>query len=161
MKHLAEFYPQTAQAQYCYGVLLLRYGQANAQPENLRLAQPLLERAIELKPDFADAHLELGNLHVAQRENEKAVAEFSEVVRINPRSEMAHYRLGQTYRNLNQLDRAEKELAQYTELTRNRRELMARSRAAIKQFVLAQSGTSPDGSRVQPKANVQPQTLRK
>jgi len=161
VKHLAEFYPQTAQAQYCYGVLLLRYGQANAQPENLRLAQPLLERAIELKPDFADAHLELGNLHVAQRENEKAVAEFSEVVRINPRSEMAHYRLGQTYRNLNQLDRAEKELAQYTELTRNRRELMARSRAAIKQFVLAQSGTSPDGSRVQPKANVQPQTLRK
>ncbi len=161
VKRLAGLYPQSAQPQYCYGVLLLRYGQTNAEPENLRLAQPLLERAIELKPDFADAHLELGNLHVAQGENEKAVAEFSEVVRINPRSEMAHYRLGQTYRNLNQLERAEKELAQYTELTRNRRELMARSRAAIKQFILVQSGTSPDVGRAQPNATVKPQTLEK
>ncbi len=161
LKHLSELYPRTAQAQYCYGVLLLRYGQANAHPEDLRLAQPLLERAIALKPDFADAHLELGNLHVAQRENEKAAVEFNEAVHFNPRSEMAHYRLGQTYRNLNQLDRAEKELAQYAELTRSRRELMARSRAAIKQFILAQSETSPDGSRVQSKAKVRPQALQK
>ena len=161
VKRLADLHPRTAQPQYCYGVLLLRYGQTSAEPENLRLAQPLLERAIRLNPDFADAHLDLGNLYVAQRANEKAVAEFEEAVRLNPRSAMAHYRLGQTYRNLNQLERAQKELAEYTELTRNRRELMAHSRAAIKQFILAQSGTSPDGSRTLPKSTGQHQTLEK
>ena len=44
----------------------------------LYLAQSLLERALRLKPNFSDAHLELGNLHVARNENEKAVAEFLE-----------------------------------------------------------------------------------
>lgn len=161
VKRLADLHPQTAQPQYCYGVLLLRYGQTSAEPENLRLAQPLLERAIRLNPDFADAHLELGNLFVAQRANEKAVAEFEEAARRNPRSEMAHYRLGQTYRNLNQLERAQKELAVYTELTRSRRELMAHSRAAIKQFILAQSGTSPEGTRTLPKAIERHQALEK
>jgi len=159
LKHLSERYPQSAPIQHCYGVLLLRQGQANAQPENLQLAQEFLRRAIELKPDFADAHLELGNLLAARKEDGKAVAEYREAVRLNPRSEMAHYRLGQTYRNLGQLDLAEKELAQYTELTRNRHELMARSRAAIKQFVLAQSATTPDHGHVQPKATEQSQSL--
>jgi tetratricopeptide (TPR) repeat protein len=158
VKRLAELYPQTAQAQYCYGVLLLRYGQTNAEPESLRLAQALLERAIRLNPGLADAHLELGNLFAAQKEYDKAADEFGEAVRLNPGSEMAHYRLGQTYRNLNLLERAQKELAAYTELTRNRRELMAHSRAAIKQFVLAQARTSPLGSRTPPTATVQHQT---
>ena len=159
LKHLSELYPQIAQAQYCYGALLLRHGEGNARPESLQLAQPLLERAVELKPDFADAHLELGNLHVARREYTKALEEFTQAVRVNPRSEMAHYRLGQTYRNLHQLDAAQKELAIYTDLTRSRRELMARSRAAIKQFVLAQSETTPDRGRLQPKPKVQSHSL--
>jgi hypothetical protein len=52
---------------------------------------------------------------------------------------MAFYRLGQTYRNLNQLELAQQQLSRYEELVRSRREQMARSRSAIKQFVLAQS----------------------
>ncbi|MFB3921936.1 MAG: tetratricopeptide repeat protein [Terriglobia bacterium] len=157
VKSLAEHYQQNPHAQYCYGVLLLRRGQVNAEKENLRLAQPLLERAIQLNPEFADAHLELGNLYATLKEHAKAAVEFTEAARLSPRSEMAHYRLGQTYRNLNQLERAQKELAEYTELTRDRRELMARSRAAIKQFVLAQSGSPTEGSRTRPKFPHDPQ----
>src|SRR5437879_5992211 len=33
----------------------------------------------------------------------KAVGDFREAIRLDPDSEMAHYRLGQTYRDLNQL----------------------------------------------------------
>lgn len=144
LRRLAELYPQSAEAQYCYGVLLLRNGQANDRRENIEEARPLLERAIALKPGLADAHLELGNLFVALKQNEKAVTEFKEGVRLNPRSEMGHYRLGQIYRNLHQLELAQKELALYTQLTHTRRELMARNRAAISQFILTQTARTPE-----------------
>lgn len=142
LKRLVEVHPESAEALYSYGVTLARCGLAAAKSDDLVLAQTYLERAVRRKPDFADAHLELGNLHVARNENEKAVAEFLETLRLNPRSEMAHYRLGQTYRNLNRLESAQAELARYAELSRNRRELMARSRSAIKQFILAETSTS-------------------
>jgi hypothetical protein len=69
---------------------------------------------------------------------------------------MAHYRLGQTYRNLNELEQAEKELARYAEVVRDRREQMARSRSAIKQFILANSGTPPGAIRDEVKKEASP-----
>ncbi|MBZ5543275.1 MAG: tetratricopeptide repeat protein [Acidobacteriia bacterium] len=142
LKRLAETHPSSPEALYCYGVTLLRHGLASANLADVDLARSLLERALKLKADFADAHLELGNVFMARKEYENAAREFRATIALNPRSEMAHYRLGQTYRNLHQLDLARKELAEYTELTRNRRELVARSREAIKRFILAQSGDS-------------------
>ncbi len=97
---------------------------------------------MRLKPGFTDAHLELGNLYAAQKENEKAVVEFLEAIRLDPHSEMAHYRLGQIYRDSNRLELAQRELAVYAELSRNRLEKMARSRSAIKQFILTESSSS-------------------
>jgi tetratricopeptide (TPR) repeat protein len=105
----------------------------------LDTAQTLLLRAIHLKPGLAEAHLALGNLYVARKDNQRAVDAFLETIRLDPHSEMAFYRLGQTYRNLNQLQLAQQQLSRYEELVRDRREQMARSRSAIKQFVLAQS----------------------
>ena len=150
LRQLSASNPQSAEAHYCYGVLLLRHGLAAARAEEIEQAQPLLARAIAIKPDFADAHLELGNLYAALKQHEKAAAEFREAVRLNPRSEMGHYRLGQTYRNLQQLEQARQELEIYTNLTRTRHELMARNRAAIKQFILAQSAASPRPPREKP-----------
>src|SRR3989475_2442584 len=140
LRGIAELHATSAEALYFYGVTLFRHGLALGNPGDFDLAQSLLERALRLKPNFSDAHLELGNLYVARNEKEKAVAEFLEAIRLYPRSEMAHYRLGQTYRNLEKLDLAQRELGRYAELAHNRRERMARSRSAIKQFILAESG---------------------
>jgi tetratricopeptide (TPR) repeat protein len=152
LKRLAELHPTNAEVLYCYGATLFRQALASGQPQNFDTAKSHLERAVRLKPGFADAHLELGNLYVARKENEKAVVEFREAVRWNPRSDVAHYRLGQTCRNTNQLELAQEELARYAELTRNRRELMAPSRSAIRQFILAQSGSSSTPSQDKTKA---------
>jgi tetratricopeptide (TPR) repeat protein len=139
LQRLSDLYPQIAEAQFCYGLALLSQALASNHPERLDTAQTVLERAIHLKPRLAEAHLALGNLYVARKENQKAAEAFLETIRLDPHSEMAFYRLGQTYRNLNQLEQAQKQLSRYAELVRNRREQMARSRSAIKQFVLAQS----------------------
>jgi len=140
LSRLAERYPQSAEALYCYGAALFQREVALGRQASFDQAQALLESALRLKPGLYEAHLELGNLYVARNENEKAVSQFLEAIRLNPESEMAHYRLGQTYRNLNRLELAQQELARYTQLSRDRREIMARSRSAIKQFVLAESG---------------------
>lgn len=142
LRRLAELHPGSAQALYCYGATLFRHSLASGRKENLDLAQSFLERAIRLKPRFANAYLELATLHAERKEYEKAVAAFLEAIRLGPNSEMAHYRLGHTYRDLNQLELAKRELAIYTELSRSRREKMARSRSTIKQFVLAQPASS-------------------
>ena len=113
-------------------------------------AQGLLEKCTRLKKDFAGPHLELGSLHFSRKEQSQAVMEFLEAVRLEPDSEMAHYRLGQAYRDLGQLDDARRELTRYAELTRTRRERLAQSRSAIRQFVLAQgrSQSKPLGQAV-------------
>ena len=115
-------------------------------------AQRLLERSIQLKQGFADAHLELGSLHLSRREQAQAVAEFRAAVRLEPNSGMAHYRLGQTYRDLGKLEDARRELTRYEELTRTRRERLAQSRSAIRQFVLAEGRPSskPPDQQVRP-----------
>ena len=139
LQRFSELHPQSAEAQFCYGLALLNQALASNHPERLDTAQTLLLRAIHLKPGLAEAHLALGNLYVARKDNQRAVDAFLETIRLDPHSEMAFYRLGQTYRNLNQLELAQQQLSRYEELVRSRREQMARSRSAIKQFVLAQS----------------------
>lgn len=145
LRHLAEAHPQTAEALYCYGSYLFRHELASGETR-FEAAQSLLERAVQLKPGLAEVRLELGDLYVARGTNEKAVSQYLQAIQLTPNSEMAHYRLGQTYRNLNKLELAQQELARYTELTRHRREEMARSRSAIQQFILAQS-PRPAGSQ--------------
>jgi tetratricopeptide (TPR) repeat protein len=142
LRRLAELHPESAFAALCYGDLLLRKELASGKPTDFDLAQSLFDRAIRLKPDFVEAHLELGNLYATRKQDEKALVEFQAAVRLDPQSDMAHYRLGQTYRNLNQLGLAQQELGRYSGLAQSRREQMGRSRSAIRQFVLGQSGSS-------------------
>jgi len=141
LRRLAQSHSRSAEALYCYGASLFQYQLAHGQ-HDFELPQSLLERAFRLQPSLPEAHLQLGNLWLARSEKEKAAGEFREAIQLDPDSELAHYRLGQVYRDLNKLDLAQQELARYTELARHRREEMTRSRCAIKQFILAQSKVS-------------------
>src|SRR5439155_251110 len=116
---------------------------ASDRGDGLDLAQSLLEKAVHLNPKLAIAHLELGTLYAHRKESQKAVASFLTAIRLDPNSEMAHYRLGQTYRDLNQLALAEWELNLYQRLSRNHQNQMAQTRSAIRQFVLAKPASQP------------------
>ncbi len=140
LERLAGRHPGSAEALYYYGASLFRLQLASGDRTSLDLAQSLLERSLSLKPDFPEASLELGSSYAAQGKAEKAVPQFLEAIRLSPNSEMAHYRLGQTYRDLNKLDLAQAELARYQDLVRRRHEERARSRSAIKQFILTEAG---------------------
>jgi len=143
LKRIAEQFPGNAQALFCYGAAVFRHSVVSERGEGFELAQALLEKALQLDPKLPAAHLELATLYAQRNLNKHAVASFLEAIRLDPDSETAHYRLAQTYRNLNQLERAERELDLYGKLSRNHREQLAQTRSAIRQFVLAHSASEP------------------
>jgi tetratricopeptide (TPR) repeat protein len=137
LQRLADLYPENSQVAFCYGAALLHQAMTSNRAEFLDRSLSFLETAVGLNPRLAPAHLELGNLYVQRKQNNNAVASFREAIRLDPNSEMAHYKLAQIYRDLNQLALAEQELRLYQKLAQNHRDQVARTRSTIRQFVLA------------------------
>jgi tetratricopeptide (TPR) repeat protein len=137
LNHLATAHPQSADLAFCYGAALFRSEFAKGPTGTLDRPQTFLEKSLKLRPDFAAARIELAGLYAAQKQDQKAVDEYLEAVRDDPKSEIPHYRLGQIYRQMNKLDLATQELARYQELSRLHQEEIKRNRSAIQQFVLS------------------------
>ena len=142
LEKLAAAHPQSADLAFCYGAALFRSEVAKGKEAALNRPEELLEKATRLQPEFPAAHLELGALYAARKLNQKAVAEYLEVIRQNPQSEVPHYRLGQLYREMNKLDDASAELTKYQELARVRQEKLKQNRSSIQQFIISRPDKS-------------------
>jgi tetratricopeptide (TPR) repeat protein len=142
LDRLAAARPQNAELAFAYGAALFRYQVSTGQQGAFDRPQTFLEKSVRLQPNFPEAHLELGGLYAARKQDEKAVVEYLEAIRQNPKSDTAHYRLGQVYRNMNKMELAAQELNRYQELSRLHQEELKESRSAVKQFVLSQ-GAKP------------------
>ena len=139
LDHLAKVHPLNAELAFCLGAALLHSEIAKGLQASVDRAQTLLEKSVRLRPDFPAAHLELGALYAARKMNQKAVDQYLEVVRLDPKSEVPHYRLGQLYRGMNELDLASSELSQYQELAQLHQEELKRRRSTIQQFIVPQT----------------------
>ncbi len=144
LSRLVTAHPQSAELAFCYGAGLFRSEFARGPAGALDRPQALLEKSVRWRPNFPEAHLELGNLYAALKQSQKAVDEYLEAIRQDPQSDSAHYRLGQVYREMNKLELASQELTRYQELSNLHQEELKRSRSAIKQFVLSQPARSSD-----------------
>ncbi len=140
LDHLATAHPLNAELAFAYGAALFRVEVSKGQEGAFDRSQAFLEKSVRLQPDFPEAHLELGGLYAARKQDEKAVVEYLETIRQYPKSDVAHYRLGQVYRDMNKMDLATQELGRYQELSRQHQEELKESRSAVKQFVLSQGG---------------------
>ena len=143
LDRLAAAHPQNAELTFCLGAARFRSEFAKGQKAALDRSQTLLEKSVRLRPDFPAAHLELGALYAAKKMNQKAVDEYLEVTRLDPKSAVPHYRLGQLYREMNKLDLATTELTRYQELARLHQEELKRNRSTIQQFIIPQTA-KPD-----------------
>ncbi len=130
--------PESPELAFCYGAALFRSELAKGTNGALERPRFVLEKSVRLRANFPEAHLELGSLYAAQNHDQKAISEYLEAIRQDPKSDIAHYRLGQVYREMNRFDLAKEELARYQELSQLHQEELKRSRSAIKQFVLSQ-----------------------
>lgn len=134
---LAQTHPQSADFAFCYGAALFRSEFAKGPKGALDRPQVFLEKAVKLRSDFPAARIELAGLYAAQKQDQKAVDQYIEAIREDPKSDIPHYRLGQLYRQMNKMDLAGAELARYQELSRLHQEEIKRNRSAIQQFVLS------------------------
>jgi tetratricopeptide (TPR) repeat protein len=57
--------------------------------ENIRKAAPAIGHTLQLKPDFAPAHLLAGNILLRINQQERALAEYQEYLRLEPKGEFA------------------------------------------------------------------------
>ena len=142
LNRMAAAHPQNAELAFAYGAALFRLEVSKGQEGAFDRPQSFLEKAVQLQPDFPEAHLELGALYAARKQDDKAVVEYLEAIRQDPNSDVAHYRLGQVYRDMNKMELATQELDRYQELSRQHQEKLKENRSAVKQFVLSQ-GAKP------------------
>mgnify|MGYP000869489506 CR=1 FL=1 len=64
------------------------------------------QKAIQIKPDFAQARNNLGNVYYNQSKLEEAVVEYQRAIAINPNHAKAHYNLGVVYHQQGELEQA-------------------------------------------------------
>ena len=100
--------PEDAWAYYYYGIILYLRAQLDPQPD-FQQAKSTLNRALVLKPAFAEAYLQLGI--VLQREGrlEESIPVFNHAIQSDPKSAAAHYRLAVVCKRLGQADKARAE----------------------------------------------------
>jgi tetratricopeptide (TPR) repeat protein len=70
------------------------------------IAAGMLAEAIGVKPDYADAHFNLGNVLKTRGQLAEAVTRYMKAIECNPRHHDAHYNLGNALKSLGKLDDA-------------------------------------------------------
>jgi superkiller protein 3 len=72
---------------------------------------------VRIKPNFAEAHINLGKGYFGQGDVDGAIAEFRRAILLTPRSPEAHYNLGIAYGSKGLYDKAFQEIRKSKELS--------------------------------------------
>jgi Tfp pilus assembly protein PilF len=73
-------------------------------------------KAVELKPDLAQAYMGRAMVHFDLKDDDKAVADFTEAIRLNPKDAFAHYKRATAYERKGEKVKAEADFAKAKEL---------------------------------------------
>ncbi len=127
--------PQNPEANYYYAVALWKLRKPGQDRARVSQVASLLNHAIQLDPKFAAADLQLGVVHAEQGNDSAAISDYLRAIQADPQIEEAHYRLGQAYRQVGQMDKAKDELRIYEQLATESAQRVDRERHEIRQFV--------------------------
>ncbi len=78
----------------------------------LKQALDEFDKAIRLKPTYAEAYSARGTIRNALVQNERAIQDFDEAIRLNPRYAMAYYNRANVYMDTGQMDKALKDYSE-------------------------------------------------
>ena len=93
-----------AAAEYEVGQILIAQGKRDAGVSRL-------ERALALRPDFGEALVAVGRARLEAKRYPEAISLLERAVKLQPRSEPAHYSLMMAYRNSGDIEAAKREKA--------------------------------------------------
>lgn len=135
LARFAESQPGSAQANYYYGLALWKRNRGSENPDLLRQARALFEKATVIDPTFAAAYLQLGNVEFADGKFPKAIEAYRKAIAANPAGSEAHYRLGLAYKRAGEEEPAAKEFNSYKRLDKTESEKVERQRRELRQFL--------------------------
>ena len=110
------FWRQTALVSYNSPRSHNNMGDVYAQEGNTEGAIREFKKAIEIRPDYADAYHNLANIYHRKGDLKEAVRFYQQALSFNPRLFESHYNLGIIYLNAGELDLARLQLKQALEL---------------------------------------------
>ena len=94
-------------------------GQAAVAEKKTDVAISHFKKAIEIYPEYYDAHLSLGQLYMDSSQWDKAEASFRQAMTVHPKAVRAMVSLGEVYRREKKYEQGEKVLAEALKLDNN------------------------------------------
>ena len=107
--------PKDAWAFYHYANILQQLARLEPTP-NFQPARANLHRALQLKPDFAEAQLQLGIMEQQEGRYVESIPILEKALQFDPSLGLAHFRLGQAYKRLGQTEKAQAEYDLFEQL---------------------------------------------
>jgi tetratricopeptide (TPR) repeat protein len=89
-----------------YGRGWAGYVRSQGNPTVLQDSLSDLDKAIELKPDYAEAYSDRGTIRYTLGETEAALKDYSRALELNPDYSFAYFNRGVIYRELDEVDKA-------------------------------------------------------
>jgi tetratricopeptide (TPR) repeat protein len=112
-----ELNPNDVLAKYSLALTLI---ERKIQPEK---TISVLEEALIIKSDYADAHYQLGKIHLEKGKIEKAIEHLESAVSADSSKDYSHYQLSIAYRKASRKEEADRELKLYQKLKSENRKI--------------------------------------
>jgi tetratricopeptide (TPR) repeat protein len=135
LRRFANEQPKNPQANFYYGLLLLKKGRKTQNESDFDLAEKSFRQAAEISPKYGEVYVELGMLYNARGKKEAALEEFQKAVAASPDSSAAHYQLSLAYRRAGDAAKADEEMKTYNRLRQSEEAALEKERREMRQFV--------------------------
>jgi tetratricopeptide (TPR) repeat protein len=136
LARFAQEQPANAQANYYYAVALWKRQRGSENSASSRQVEALLEKAVKLNPNLAEAYVQLGVVYFAQNDFARAIPALQQAVKASPQLSEAHYRLSLAYKRTGDDAKAHKEFVAYQQAEKTETAAVERQRSELKQFLV-------------------------
>ncbi len=146
--------PESALANYYYALIVWKRGRSsNTEADSLRV-EGLLEKAVRLDPQLAEAYVQLGIVRAGQGNFASAIDAYKKAIAVSPHLADAHYQLSLAYKRAGEEAKAHDEFQAYQQSEKSQHAQDERQRRELRQFVIILK--DPSASRGLPPAPQQP-----
>jgi tetratricopeptide (TPR) repeat protein len=128
--------PANALGNYYYAVSLWKSQRGSENPASSRQAEALLQKAVTLDPNLAEAYVALGVLYFGRNDFAPAIQAFQQAIKISPQLSDAHYRLSLAYKRTGEDAKAHLEFEAYQQAEKTETAEIERQRSELKQFLV-------------------------
>jgi tetratricopeptide (TPR) repeat protein len=128
--------PANAMANYYYAIALWKRQRGSGNSASSRQVEALLEKAVKLNPNLAEAYVQLGVVYFERSDFAHAIPAFQQAIRVSPQLSEAHYRLSLAYKRTGDDAKARDEFAAYQETEKMETAAAERQRSELKQFLV-------------------------